>query len=154
MALIGSMFSVAVLNAVDVAHYAFIVTQVNSATQAGAQAALVTCDVAHVPATQNCPGLNGAVATAIHGSSLGAGVGLSGAITEGYYCLNTANALQYVSSLDAKPADCTAAGKPALSPVLYLKIQTTYAYTPLFPTLSVAGALPTPVVRTGWMRML
>jgi Flp pilus assembly protein TadG len=153
MALIGSLFCVALLNAVDVGRYAYLRTEVATATQIGAQAALVACDPAHLPATVNCPELNGAVATAIHGTSLGSGVGLSGAVAEAYYCLNASGVLTYAADLDHKPADCGAFGVAAAKPVLYLRLNTTYAYVSLFGTLSVAKTFPATITRSAWMRM-
>lgn len=153
MALIGSLFCVALLNAVEVGRYAYLRTEVATATQIGAQAALVACDPAHLPATVNCPELDAAVATAIHGTSLGSAVSLSGPVAEAYYCLNASGALAYAADLDHKPADCGAFGNAGAKPVLYLRVNTTYAYASLFGGLSVAQAFPATVTRSAWMRM-
>jgi hypothetical protein len=123
------------------------------ATQAGAQAAFVACDSAHVPATENCPDLNTAVATAIHGTSLGSAVSLNGAIDEGYYCLASTGALALASDVDDKPSDCSAFGASGVTPVLYLQVHTTYTYTPIFGSFSIAHTFPTPITKTAWIRM-
>jgi Flp pilus assembly protein TadG len=154
MALITGVFSVALFNAVEVGRYAYILMEAEQATQAGAEAALVTCDAQHVPATQNCAGLSAAVTAAIHGTSLGAGVALNGAISEAYYCLNASNALVYASDLASKPANCSAYGRAALAPVLYLQVHTTYTYAPIFSGFTIGNTFPTSVQRTSWMRML
>jgi hypothetical protein len=87
-------------------------------------------------------------------TSLGARVSLvSGSPSEGYYCVNSSNALQYVSNVTSKPADCTAAGMPSLQPGDYIQVQTTFPYTPLFPGLSVSSTFPTPINRTAIMRL-
>jgi Flp pilus assembly protein TadG len=152
-ALIGSIFCIALLNVVEVARYAYLRTEVATATQIGAQAALMACDPAHLPATVNCPDLNAAVTTAIHGTSLASAVSLSGAVAEAYYCLNGSGALTYAADLDHKPADCGAFGNAAAKPVLYLRLNTTYSYASLFGGLSVAQAFPATVTRSAWMRM-
>jgi hypothetical protein len=92
--------------------------------------------------------------TAMHSTSLGAGVTLvSGSPSEGYYCVNSSNALQYVSDVSSKPADCTAAGMPALQPGDYIQVQTTFTYQPIFARLSVTSAFPSPITRTAIMRL-
>ena len=154
MSLITGIFAVALFNAVEVGRYAYIVMEAEQATQAGARAAYVACDSQHVPATQNCPGLDSAVAAAIHGTSLGTQVSLNGAVSEGYYCLNSANALVLAGDLSSKPADCSAQGQSSLSPVLYLQVHTTYTYAPIFTGFTIAQTFPTSVQKTAWMRML
>jgi Flp pilus assembly protein TadG len=153
MALVTGVFSVALFNAVEVGRYAYILTEVEQATQVGAQAAFVACDTQHVPATQNCSGLNAAVTTAIQGTSLGSHVSLNGAISEGYYCINSSNALVYASDLASKPADCSAYGNAGLAPVLYLQVHTTYTYAPIFSGFTIGSTFPTTVQETSWMRM-
>jgi Flp pilus assembly protein TadG len=154
MALVTGVLTVAVFNAVEVGRYAYVLTEVGQATQVGAQAAYVACDSQHVPATQNCPGLNAAVTTAIQGTSLGSQVSLNGAISEAYYCINSSNALVYASDLASKPADCSAYGNPGLAPVLYLQVHTAYTYAPIFNGFTIGNTFPTSVRKTTWMRML
>jgi len=153
-ALITGVFAVALFNAIEVGRYAYILMEAEQATQAGAEAALMTCDSQHVPATTGCPGLNTAVTAAIHGTSLGSNVALNGAITEGYYCLNASNVLVLASDTSSRPADCSAFGNGALSPVLYLQVHTTYTYAPIFTGLTIGQNFPTSVQKTAWMRML
>ena len=147
---------IGVLNAVDVGYYAFQKMEVESAAQAGVQAAWATCfdTSAMLPATQNCAGLNKAITTAIQGTSLGTMVAMaSGFPTEGYYCA-TSSGLQSVGSLANKPADCTAAGSPGVGPGDYVQVGVTYPYAPLFPGFSVMGALGiTAITKTTWMRL-
>jgi hypothetical protein len=152
--LIISVFAIAMLNAVDVGRYAYILMEAEQATEVGAQAALAACDPQHVPATQSCPTLTSAVTTAIRGTTLGSKMSLNGAITEGYYCLNTAGVLVFVSDVSVKPGNCASAGNSGLSPVLYLQVHTSYTYAPMFPGLTVAQKFPTAVQKTAWMRMI
>jgi Flp pilus assembly protein TadG len=154
MSLVTSAFAVAMFNAVEVGRYAYILMEAEQATQAGAQAAYVTCDSQHVPATQNCPGLNAAVTTAVQSTTLGTHVTLNGAIDEAYYCVDSTGALVYASDLASKPSDCSAYGSTGLAPVLYLQVHTTYTYAPIFTGFTIAGNFPTTVQKTAWMRML
>jgi len=141
-------------NVTDVSIYIHQRMQVENATQAAAQAAWKTCDLAQLPATTNCPGLANAVQNAIQSTSLGTRVSLvSGSPSEGYYCVNSSNALQYVSDVSSKPADCTAAGMSSLQPGDYIQVQATFSYAPLFPRLSVASAFAAQINRTAIMRL-
>jgi hypothetical protein len=129
--------------------------QAENATQVAAQAALKAC-WSQLPATQNCSStLTTAVSNALKSTSLGTNISLiSGSPSEGYYCVNSSNALQLVSNVTSpKPADCTAAGMPSLQPGDYIQVQTTFPYTPLFPGLSVSSTFPTPINRTAIMRL-
>lgn len=154
MALITSVFAIAMMNAVEVGRYAYIVMEAEQATQVGAQAALVACDSQHVPATVSCPTLTNAVTTAIQGTTLGDKMTLNGPLAEGYYCLDSKGALVFASNIGSKPSDCSAYGNSSLKPGLYLKVSTTYAYAPMFPGLTVAQNFPKTVQKTAWMRML
>ena len=130
-----------VLNAADLSNYALKRMDVENAAEIGAQAAWKACsDSAKLPATLNCSGLNAAITTAIQATSLGTSVSLaSGYPTEGYYCVDSSNALQPVGSLSSKPADCSAVGSANTSPGDYIHVQVTYSYKPLF-AISVMGA--------------
>lgn len=152
MSLVTGVFTLAMLNAVEVGRYAYILMESGQATQAGAQAAYVACDSNHVPATVNCPSLDQAVTTAAQSTSLGAHISVA-AIDEGYYCLDATNALVYASDVSNKPSDCSAYGQAALSPVLYLQVHTSYAFTPIFGSFTVGSSLPASIQKTAWMRM-
>ena len=146
--------SLALANVVDVSIYIYQRMQAENATQVAVQAAWKACDQSQLPATTNCPGLTTAMQNALQSTSLGTRVSLiSGSPSEGYYCVNSSNALQYVSDVSSKPADCTAAGMPALQPGDYIQVQTTFPYTPLFSGLSVASSFATPINRTALMRL-
>ena len=152
--LFAIFLSLALANVADVSIYIYQRMQAENATQAAAQAAWKTCDLSHLPATTNCPGLTNAVQNAVQSTSLGTRVSLiSGSPSEGYYCVNSSNALQYVSDVSSKPADCTAAGMPSLQPGDYIQVRTTFSYAPLFPNLSVASTFATPINRTAIMRL-
>lgn len=145
--------SAALANVTDVSIYIYQRMQVENATQVAAQAALKTCS-SQLPATTNCTGLTNAVNNALGSTSLGGNVSLiTGSPSEGYYCVNSSNALQLVHDVSSKPADCTAAGTPSLKPGDYIQVQTTFSYTPLFGRLSVASAFATPITSTAMLRL-
>ena len=148
------LLALALANVVDVTMYLYQRMQAENATQVAAQAAWKACDLPKLPATVNCPGLATAVQNALGSTSLGTGVSLvSGSPSVGYYCVNSSNALQYVSAISSKPADCTVAGTPTLQPGYYIQVQTTFTYTPIFPGMSISSTFPTPINRTALMRL-
>jgi hypothetical protein len=148
------MLAASLANVTDVSIYIYQRMQVENATEIAAQAALRTCATS-LPATVNCPNLLGAMQTAMQSTSLGNAVTFqNGSPAEGYYCINASGALQFMNDVSSpKPADCTAAGTPALQPGDYLRVQTTFTYRSLFPGLSVANAFPTPINRLAMMRL-
>ena len=148
------LLSLALANVTDASMYLYQRMQAENATQAAVQAAWKACDPSQLPATTNCPGLTTAIQNAIQSTSLGTRVTLApGSPAEGYYCVNSSNALQYVSNVSSKPADCTAAGMPTLQPGDYIQVQTTFTFVPLFPNLSVASAFSATINRTALMRL-
>jgi Flp pilus assembly protein TadG len=152
--LFAIFLSLALANVTDASFYIYQRMQAENATEVAAQAAWKTCDPSQLPATTNCSGLATAVQNAVQSTSLGTRVSLvSGSPSEGYYCVNSSNALQYVSSVSARPADCTAAGTPSLQPGDYIQVQTTFTFVPLFPGLSIASTFPTTINRTAIMRL-
>jgi Flp pilus assembly protein TadG len=153
-ALFSSLLSFALLNVTDVAIYIYQRMQVENATEVAAQAAFNACDLSHIPATTNCPGLTNAIQAALQSTSLGTQVTLqANSPSEGYYCINSSNALQFVSAISSKPANCSAAGASTLQPADYIQIQTSFSYKPLFPGLTVTSTFPTPILRTAMMRL-
>jgi len=155
---IAAMFLVVgLLNAVDLGFYQYRRMEVENAAQVGAQAAWKTCydQSTMLPATQNCSGLNTAITTAIRSTSLGTAVSLaSGYPTEGYYCVNSSNALQSVGSLSSKPTNCSEAGNPDASPGDYIQVGVTFSYAPLFPGVTVMSVWGiTSISMTSWMRL-
>src|SRR5260370_25118992 len=149
--------ALATANVVDVTMYLYQRMQGENATEVAAQAAWKTCDLTVLPLTTDCSTLAAsvtAVQNALGSTSLGTRVALvSGSPTVGYYCVNSSNALQYVSNISSKPPDCTAAGTPSLQPGSYIQVQTTYTYTPIFPGMSISGTFPTPINSASLMRL-
>ena len=148
------MLAASLANVADVSIYIYQRMQVENATEMAAQVALKTC-ATNLPATVNCPNLLGVMQLALRSTSLGNAVTFqNGSPSEGYYCINTSGALQYISDVSSpRPADCTAAGTPSLQPGDYLQVQTTFTYISLFPGLSVANTFPTPINRLAMMRL-
>ncbi|HEV2560787.1 MAG TPA: TadE/TadG family type IV pilus assembly protein [Rhizomicrobium sp.] len=153
-ALIASVLCVTGMNVVDIAMYTYEAMEVETAAHTGAMAGWKACDLSSLPATVNCSGFNSAVTAGIQSTSLGKSVTLtSGSPSEGYYCVNSANALQYMSSVSSKPADCSAAGTPSLSPGDYIKVKAAYTYAPLFSGLSITKLFASPIQSTASIRM-
>lgn len=161
LALVVSILVIPLLNVVDVAVYSFRKIQVELAAEAGAQAVRGYCSPLQVPVTANCAGVLDQITTAVQSTSLGTQVALqSPTPVEGYYCVDSNNTLQLVGSLGqigsppVKPStfNCTTYGSNA-APGDYVQVAVTYAYTPVFPSVTVAGLLPSSVVRTAWYRV-
>jgi Flp pilus assembly protein TadG len=153
-AIFAGILAFATLNVAEISIYTYQRMQVETATQMAVQAAWKNCDLTMLPATTNCPALTNAVQNAVQSTSLGSRVALqSGSPSEGYYCVNSSDALEYVSDVTSKPADCSAVGTPSLQPADYIKIQTTFAYTPLFRGITVGDTFATPITKTAWMRL-
>jgi Flp pilus assembly protein TadG len=153
--LVGGFLCLALVNVTDVSVYLYKRMQVENAALVGTMSALKACDVSHLPATVNCPGLTAAVTAAIQSTSLGNAVTLDGgAVSEGYYCVNSSNALQYVSDVSSKPTDCSAVGMAALQPADYVRVAVTFSYSPIFAGLSLGSLLTTPITKTAMVRML
>lgn len=151
---VAMLLAVGVLNAVDLGYYMYRRMEVENAAEVGAQAAWKTCydQSTMLPATTKCSGLNAAITTAIQSTSLGTAVALaSGYPTEGYYCVNTSNALQSVGSLSAKPSDCSAAGNSNTSPGDYIQVGVTFNYAPLFGITVMSAWGVTSISMTSWM---
>lgn len=153
-ALTASMVSVAMISTVDIGRYYYARSQVENATQMGAQSAWQACDVSKLPATINCPGFTDAVNAGIWSTSLGTGVNLqAGSPSEGYYCVNTSGDLQYVSDVASKPTDCSSVGSASDQPADYIKIQTSFSYTPIFTRFIIGNVFPSYITATSLMRM-
>jgi Flp pilus assembly protein TadG len=153
-AFFGGLLAFAALNVVDISRYITRQMQVANAAQMGVQAAWKICYSSPLPATTNCSGLAAAVTNAVQSTSLGTSIILQpGSPSEGYYCVNASNALQYVSDVNNRPTDCSAAGMPNLQPGDYITVQITFAYAPLFPGVTVAGKFSTPIAKTALMRL-
>ena len=149
------LLATSLANVTDVSIYIYQRMEMENATEIAVQAAFKTCgNSSTLPATTNCPSLLSVMQTAMQSTSLGSAVTFqSGSPTEGYYCINASGELQYISGVTSRPADCSAAGMPALQPGDYLQLQTTFTYKSLFPGLSVANIFPTPITKLAMMRL-
>jgi len=154
-ALVVGVLSYSLLNCVDVARYFFMRTALENATQMAAQVGWQKCDSSKVPATTNCTGFSTAVTTSLQSSQLGAAVTQAvGSPSENWYCVNSSGALVSVAAINTtKPSDCSSVGNASATPGDYIKISTTYAFTPMFPGTVVAGLLPTTLTSSTMMRL-
>jgi Flp pilus assembly protein TadG len=153
-ALIAAIMLFLLLNLIDVARYIHTRMEVRIASQMGAQAAVTACDIDKVPATTLCPGLIPAVTAAVQSTTLGSNISLaSNSPSEGYYCINSANDLEYVAAVSKKPDDCSKAGTPKLQPSDYLIVDVTYQYETLFADLTVARLFSSPITSNARIRL-
>jgi Flp pilus assembly protein TadG len=155
---------VPVLSAADLGVYAMQRMQLEVAAQAGAQAAWHLCDSTKLPAASKCTGLSSAITTAVQTTTLGSNVTVStGYPLEGYFCTSTGQALlpagtgmtwTLAATPPAKPANCSAVVTGSTTaPGDYIQVKVTYTYSPVFPAVSIASLLTTPITRTAWMRL-
>jgi len=143
------------LNVADLSIYMYKRMEVENAVQMANQEVFNQCkNLSDLPASINCAAFNTAITQGLHSSALGSSVTLSaGSPAEGYYCVNQSGALVYVAGVNNKPADCSAAQMPLLQPGDYLRTTVQYNYAPIFPGLTVASTLPTPIVKTATIRL-
>lgn len=153
--LIVSFATIGCLNVADLAVYARDRLEVENAAAMGAQAAIKTCDLYHLPATTNCPTLDAAITAAVQSTGLGTSVSVaSGYPKEGYYCVDpSTGVLTYVSDVSNKPATCSAVGASYNTPGDYVQVQTSFTYAPLFPGITVSNTFPGTITKTAWMRV-
>jgi Flp pilus assembly protein TadG len=152
-AFIAGFLSVSILNVADVAMFLFDRLQVENAAEMGVQAVWAACDLNHVPAANKCSGVSNTITTAVHSTALGSHVSVAnGSPTEGYYCVNSSGALQYMGDVNNKPADCSGAGVATNGAGDYIQVQVTYTYAPIF-SFTVASVLPTTISETASMRL-
>ena len=155
-AIFAAILAFGILNTADISIYIYKRMQLENATEMAVQAAWKVCDPSqgYLPATTSCPGLITAITAAAQSTSLGDRVSISGSPSEGYYCLNTSGSLELVANASSNPPpDCTATGVPSMTPADYIKVTTTFSYTPMFPGITVASAFTTPITKTGMMRL-
>jgi len=153
----AALLAFGLLNTADISIYVYKRMELENATQMAVQAAWKACDPSkgYLPATTSCPGLTAAITGAAHSTSLGALVSIqTGSPTEAYYCLTPSGALQLVAAATSNPpADCSATGQSGQEPGDYIRITTAFAYTPLFPGITVASVFATPIAKTATMRL-
>lgn len=169
MGLLAAVMAVPMVNIADLGLYAYDKMQLENAAAAGAEAVWSTCNsTAKLPATNstNCPGMSGAVTTALQSTSLNSHVTLgAGSPAEGYYCVLTTGALQLVGTAGTvgspptppSPNTCDAvsghSGVSGTAPGDYIRVTASYTYTPIFSGASVASLLPATVTKTTWSRL-
>ena len=159
VALWATIIMVPVLSVADLAFYTYQKMQVELASQAGAGASWRVCNSSTLmPATANCTGLSAAVTTAVQSTSLGTSV--TGAIAEGWYCVNGSRALVLIGSagvigtpLTATRPNCSSVGAPTVLAGEYVRVTTSYTFTPPYTGLSITSLLPSPITKTSWMRL-
>lgn len=150
-ALILTLLVVPLLNAFDIGVYVYQRMQLDNAAQVAVQAAWAQCAPSgKVPATVNnyCTGLAGTMTTAVRTTPLGSGVTL-GTPSEQYCCPGAGTITCQGPVATTTPANCSSGQAPGD----YIFVTASYTYAPLYPSISVASLLTTPITRTAWMRL-
>jgi Flp pilus assembly protein TadG len=157
-ALVLLFLVVPVLNVVDFGTYVFDRMELDNAAQITVQTAWEKCALTgYVPATVNnyCAGLTGAITTAAHSTSMGSSVSVSSTAED--YCCPGSTTLDCskgsVASYTTSPVSACPSGEGGNAPGDYIFVTVSYSYSPLFPSVSVASLLTTPITRTAYMRL-
>jgi hypothetical protein len=88
--------------------------------------------------------------SAAQSTSLGSTVTL-GTASEGWYCTDSTGTLKPVVG---PPTDCSATlTGSTVAPGDYISITASHTYNPIFPSATIAAALPSPITSTAWMRL-
>lgn len=154
MALVGSILAGALVNVAEAGRYAYTVTQVTNASQAGVQIAVARCAADKTPVTLKCPGVEDLVEAAVRSTSLGSKVTIEDDIVEAWHCVDEHGDLKKVAAVESKkPENCSAVGQKDRSPGLYLSIEVSHPYQTLFPGLTIVERFPDTIVRSARMRV-
>ncbi|MDR2857785.1 MAG: pilus assembly protein [Novosphingobium sp.] len=137
MALMFPMVGFIVFNVIDFATFAYSKMQVELAAQQAVGTARTLCTD---PAADCYLTNKTAIDAAAQATTLGAKVTLAGSPQQGWYCA-TGGALTAVAQSDA------------CKPGRYVHATTSFPYKPIFPGVSVASALTSPIKATAWMRL-
>ncbi|HEX2555491.1 MAG TPA: TadE family protein [Microvirga sp.] len=161
-AFISGALVILLLNGIDIGRYAYLREQVEKAAQAGAHAIWLQCDTLELPVLSKCadeakPASNWkpAATSAIFRTLLGKDTDAAndavtlGSLVEGYFCPTSAGTLVAVANPSSPPGTCLAGTTPGI----YVQLQVTYAYTPIFGDLSVSRLFGTSISKTSHMRM-
>jgi len=150
-ALILTLLTIPLLNVFDIGVYVYDRMQLDNAAQVAVQTAWAQCAPSgDVPATvnNNCAGLAAAMTTALRTTPLGSGVTIT-STTESYCCPGAGTITCQGPVATTTPTNCSSSQAPGD----YIFITASYTYSPLYPSLSVASVLTTPITRTSWMRL-
>lgn len=153
MALVLPIVGFITLNIVDLATYMYSKMQVDLAAEQAAGAVRKLC--LDTPASSCGTTYATQMTAAAQKTTLGNRVTLVGTPTEKYYCADASGNLVLVATPPtAPPATCTSvvSGSTA-KPGSYIKAVSSYTYAPIFPGVSVASYLSTPVQSAAWMRL-
>ena len=154
MALVSSILAGALVNVAEAGRYAYTVSQVTNASQAGVQIALARCAADKTPVTTKCPGVETLVEAAVRSTSLGSQVTIDDDLSEAWYCVDGQGELQQVATAqNKKPENCQAVGQKDRSPGLYLSIEVSHPYQTLFPGLTIVERFPDTIRRSARMRV-
>jgi len=153
MVLVLPMVAFITLNVVDLATYMYSKMQVDLAAQQAVGVVRQLCTATPAPPGSSCNAEYSTQMTdAAQKTALGAAVTLVGARTkEDRYCADTDGKLELAGASDR---DCSGAiaGSTA-APGTYLSVQSSYAFSSVFPQASIASLLGSPITSTAWIRL-
>jgi Flp pilus assembly protein TadG len=155
-ALVLLFLAIPILNVVDFGTYVYDRMELDNAAQITVQTAWAECaSTGNVPALSNCTGLTSAITTAAHSTSMGSGVSVSSTTED--YCCPGASALDCsdgsVASYATTAVPNCPSGEGGNPPGDYIFVTVSYTYSPLYPSVSLASVLTTPITRTAYMRL-
>lgn len=163
-ALTLGLLTIPMLSVVDIGMYTYDRMQLCNAAQVAAQSVWATCSSSsYWPVTQYCTSWQTGVTNAAQTTSLGTNVAVS-AITDGYYCVNSAGTLTpatgttvgtFASPLTATaPTSCgTGTWETTGAPAEFVKVTVTYTYTPAFRGISAASLLNPSLTEISWIQV-
>ncbi|HEV2363873.1 MAG TPA: TadE/TadG family type IV pilus assembly protein [Caulobacteraceae bacterium] len=159
-AFFASFLLLALFSLVDIGVYIYQRLQLENAAQVASQTAWSMCEANYQrPVTANCSGVQSAITSAAHTTSLGSAVSVT-SVSEGYYCVNSSGALTLIGStgtFGSPPTAQSSCGSGTWvngsTPGDYVAVTVSYAYAPIFGAISLASLLTTPITKTSWMRV-
>jgi Flp pilus assembly protein TadG len=127
----------ALLNAFDLGIYAYQQMQVKQAAQVAAGAAFTSCSQqGYSSLSSGCSGFTTMINNAAQ-SATSLGSNITATTAENNYCVSNTGTLT--------TAGCTTTSH-------YLKVTTSFTYTPMFRNVTVTSLLPTTITSTAWVR--
>jgi Flp pilus assembly protein TadG len=140
------------LNGIDLGRYIYYRDQVENATQSGAHAVWERCDPTKLPIVPKCFADQAVAKTAVASVIAAIVPGVTGdrvTLDQGYYCPDAAGTLHAVTNVASPPSQCIS----GVIPGVYVRVEVTYSYAPLFGNLTVVSMFGTSTSTTSYMRL-
>lgn len=150
-ALVSLVLIFLLLNGVDFGRYIYYRDQVENATQAGAHAVWQRCDPTKLPIVPKCYTNEATAKTSVASVVANIVPGVTGdhvTLAQDYYCPDATGTLHAVTNVASPPSQCS-----GVVPGVYVRVNVTYSYTPLFGNLTVVKMFQTSTSTTSYMRL-